>query len=527
MSKLQLKHLVGLILAGILVLAVGLRTYQLSSLPFDLDGDFASCGIEAIKILSGQYAGLTDLGWSGIPVIGYVSTALGIAVFGQNLIGLSFVAVVMGVLTVLLVYKLGQVLFNVWVGLAAAGFLTVSYAHIQLSRIPTFGDPVFWLTISSLWAGLALMRQKSYYWILSGSASGLAFVMYFSGRIGILIFSLVFLWQIMIAIIQRNKSLFIFWLQNSALWSVGFMFFILPFVPSFLANWSAFLIRSREVFIFHPAVLAHMSRVYEVTSTSQVIFRQIQTTLLTLHATPDTSTQFGFFTHMVDKLTFVLAMLGLGIGLRYFKQWRFQLLTTWLISVLVVGAVLTSNPPFWPRIISLLIPVCLLAGVGFYAVGQKILSFSWTKRTRIFFQLCTAIVVVVGFCFLTVHNWQVYIKHKATQATDRTHLARYILNTDSSVKYVLIADKWHFRDREFLYLIPGRILSEISADQFQTQMNSTSDADGQENPHYIMDYSNAQLIISQLSNSTDWQIRPYSLPNSQQPIFYELWLSRN
>ncbi len=520
MLRITAKRLIWLALIGVLALATWLRIYHLPVLPFDLDGDFASCGLEGLKVLSGRYTGLTDLGWAGIPAIGYLSVAVGLGFLGQNTVGLSAGAVVMGVLTIIMVYKIGRILFNSLVGLVAAFTLTISYAHIQLSRIPTFGDPVFWLTASVLFSALASVRQKSYYWILSGATSALAFVMYFSGRIGVLIFGLIFLTQIILAWWQGEKKTAKFWLKNSSLWLLGFGILLLPFIPTFIQNWSAFLIRSREVFLFHPAVLTHMSQVYQVETTTAVVVQQIWSTLSTFHILSDTSTQFGIFAPLVDRVTFVIFLLGLGIGLRHWRQWRFQLLLAWIGLVLIVGEALTSNPPFWPRIISILIPISILAGVGVYAVWQRLVLFFKQRPVGGIIRLTLLGWGLVIFMLTAFHNWQVYLTYKAEVGGARTYIARYVATASGQLSFDFMSDQWRPNDREFDFLIPGRIQHTIRPGEIRVGMNSIRP---KPNHRYLADPISAQLLIPSLTSRQNWQVVTHYKFFTQEPVFYEIW----
>ncbi|HSJ90162.1 MAG TPA: glycosyltransferase family 39 protein [Anaerolineales bacterium] len=132
-------------LAGLLVIAAWTRLYKLTTLPYNFDGDFASVGLEARAILTGQYKHIFAFGWADIPILGYFPPYLTMKLFGDNLFGLNTSGVIEGLLVIVGVYLLGRDLFQPRVGLLAAALLTISYAHLAASREPTYIDPVLFL----------------------------------------------------------------------------------------------------------------------------------------------------------------------------------------------------------------------------------------------------------------------------------------------------------------------------------------------------------------------------------------------
>ena len=113
-----------LALAGLMVLALVMRVYRLTTLPLDLDGDFASHGLQARALATGQEPFLFKFGWANIPMIGFLPAALTMKVFGTGLAGLNAAGVIEGLGIILGVYLLGRQLAHPRVGLLAAALLT-------------------------------------------------------------------------------------------------------------------------------------------------------------------------------------------------------------------------------------------------------------------------------------------------------------------------------------------------------------------------------------------------------------------
>ncbi len=446
----------------ILLLAFGLRLYHLSVLPFDMDGDFASCALEAKKILTGQVHDLTQFGWAGIPYLGYLSVAIGMFFMGQNIIGMNMPSVVMGTLMVFLTYHMATRMLNRYAGWLSAFLLAVSYAHIHLSRIPTYIDPVLFSTLAVLFLIKGYQEKSSLAYIISGISASVAAQMYFSGRAIIVVIGLVFLIQLGELIWKKQwpklKQLAIL----LAFWLAGFAVVFALFLPKILADPNMWTVRSREVFIFHPAVMEHMKNFYNVQTPRQVIQSQLQTNLLMFYQRNDKSTQFGFRAPLLDVVTYAFFLIGIGVSLRYVKQFRFYLPIIWLVTTLIIGGVLTSNSPFWPRTIGLIVPATLIAGTGGYALISFLMNIFKSRHLKKINQALVLTLALVVLALTAFNNWHVYLKNKAINATERTHIARYLAQQPIGSNYILVSGDYTKNDREFVFLSPGRIYESLN-----------------------------------------------------------------
>lgn len=130
-----------LILLGIVALAIILRFYHLGSIPAGVEEDETSAAYDAYALLTHG----TDRWGNPYPVylpswgsgqnalLSYMMIPL-IKIIGLNVYAIRLFPALLGVLTVVVLYKLVQKIFGTRAGLLAAFFLCISPWHIMMSR---------------------------------------------------------------------------------------------------------------------------------------------------------------------------------------------------------------------------------------------------------------------------------------------------------------------------------------------------------------------------------------------------------
>ena len=129
-------------LALILLSATALRVYQLKDVPAGLFCDEAAFGYNGYAIghsgydENGRFLPLFVWSFGGYKNTVYIySTALITRLFGLDELTTRLPAALYGVGSIWALFALGRALFNPWVGLFAAIFMTVAPWHLHLSRI--------------------------------------------------------------------------------------------------------------------------------------------------------------------------------------------------------------------------------------------------------------------------------------------------------------------------------------------------------------------------------------------------------
>jgi dolichyl-phosphate-mannose-protein mannosyltransferase len=454
-AKEELPYIAGL--GALLVITVFTRTWHLTTLPLNLDGDFASVGLQARDLATGQQKQIFAFGWAAIPMLGYLPTWASMLLFGTGLAGLNAAGVMQGTLIVLGTYLIGCELFNARVALLAAALLVISYAHLAISRQAVYVDPVFSATFAVYFLIHGMRKGKGWAVALSGFLTAFSTEVYYSGRalLPVLAFALLYMLVFHRAwLFARWKGLVIFVL--AVLVAVG------PMSVLFLRSPDATLSRSREVIVTNPDVIKHLEGVYGVNSFRGIMVQQAIRTALLFNYYIDKGTQFALLQPFLDPFSGVLFVLGFGYVLFHLHRPGSWLILWWILLGLVFGSLLTANPPFWPRLVILLPPVALACALALEAIYVAVRS--WTPLGA-FARIAFPVLVALALLIVGIRNWNVYVQVKGNFATGRTRIADYVLHQPAATRAYLVSGEYNYQDREFSFLIPGRLIKNLTPEQ--------------------------------------------------------------
>jgi hypothetical protein len=455
-------------LALLLVVTFATRVYHITTLPYNLDGDFADVGLQARALATGQTQHIFAFGWAEIPILGYLPAWLSMKVFGTGLAGLNASGVAEGLLILVGVYLLGRDLFHARVGLLAAALLTVSYTHLAASRQSVYIDPVVFILFALYFLLVGLREDRRWMLIVSGILTALCLQLYYSGRIvlPIMAFVLLLLWVIHRSWLRPRLGLILLW-GFAVLVALGPMLLVLTRSPDALIS------RTRDVFILNQDVVVHMESKDHVFTLPAMLLEQAHRTALLFHYYPDAGTQFGLGVPFLDPVLATLFTLGIGYAFFHWRRLDGILLLSWVGLGVVIGCFLTVNPPFWPRLMILLPPCALLAAIA--------LNLLYELLHRLFIKISgrLAPVAALTIIFLLIglgwRNWNLYINSKGTYATPRTFIARYLAELPPTGQFHLVSSGFKITDREFEFLAPGRMVDNLSVEQAEEAL-ATNDS---------------------------------------------------
>jgi dolichyl-phosphate-mannose-protein mannosyltransferase len=444
-------------LALVLLVALVSRIYHLTTLPYNLDGDFAQVGLEARALATGAQRQIFGFGWAAVPWLGYLPPWVTMKLFGPGLAGLNASGAIEGIFIIIGVYLLGRDLFSPRVGLLAAALLTVSEALLAASRQSSYIDPPFFLVFAIYFLLLGLREGRGWAIVLSALFASLCFQMYHSGKLVVpitgfvLLFLLLFHWRWMKA---RWWAL--------VLWLISILIVFGPMLVVFAQKPADLAERSREVFIFNPDVVNHEKGVYGVDTVPGILGQQARRTLLLFNYYQDKGTQFGVGRPLLDPYLGVLFVLGLGWALFLARRLGNALLLGWIFLGLLLGSFLTANSPFWPRLIILLPPAALLA-----AQAADVLYDEARRGLDLARPAAYAVPVVTAFLILGIgaFNWSAYVEVKGSWATPRTTIGRYLADLPPTTHAYLVSNDYTYTDREFEFLAPGYLVRNLSPDE--------------------------------------------------------------
>ncbi len=180
----------------ILIVAVGaaLRFYRIGALPPGLYRDEGYYGLDALRVLQGDFSiyFAANNGREGLFM--YVLAA-SVALFGRTPEALRATSALMGTLTIVAIYFAARNMFSPRIGALSAAILAVTFWHLAISRV-AFRAITLPLTLCAMmafiFAGLRAnaSRPRILYATLAGATFGLTFYTYTSARLVLLLVAL-------------------------------------------------------------------------------------------------------------------------------------------------------------------------------------------------------------------------------------------------------------------------------------------------------------------------------------------------
>lgn len=159
-------HRYRLALAGVFLLAVYFRFYQLGILPPGLHNSEVSSGLTALDILHKHISVSAVL--KANPVNGLYSLlqVLAIKLLGNTVSALRTVSSLIGLVSVILTYLWVRSWFGRRAGLLAALFMAITPWTIGLSRLSFAATSVSLMIPATLWAATNAAKTKHWFWII-------------------------------------------------------------------------------------------------------------------------------------------------------------------------------------------------------------------------------------------------------------------------------------------------------------------------------------------------------------------------
>ncbi len=370
----------------ILAIAAFFRLWKLDSIPPGLYPDVAINGNDALDTLkTGQWK-LFYPENNGREGLFMWLIAFSFLIFGPSIWAIKIVAAIIGIFTVLGLYLLTKELFqnskfkiqnSKFIALLASFFLAISFWHVNFSRLGFRAIMVPFILVFGFYFLLRGFRQKRVlFLIISGIFFGLGFYTYISYRFVVLLLAIVLICQWFIYKKQKNQKKFLI---------LTFYFLIFVFITAlpigiyFLSNSGDFFGRTGDVSIFN----------------SEKPFYELGKSLI-LHLG-----MFNLYGDLNWRHNFagspqllwpvgILFLIGLIISIKN----KNYLLRTWFLIMLLPGFLSFEGIPHALRVIGVIPPVFIFAGLGAFWLFEKIKFFFKTRRQKIFFYLCFALFLI-------------------------------------------------------------------------------------------------------------------------------------
>lgn len=447
------------LVAAIALIGFILRYWNLTEIPSHVSNDVALMGhFSAQLINSGNF------NWIGASASGHLLSydqylAWSMRLFGQNQYGIVMSSVILGTLSLPMVFLLGRELGGWPVGLTAASLLAIDYTHIHFSRI-LFGNSTTFFGLLAFYLLARGLRTHQPVWFgLAGINIGLALLVYDASRILPVIVVGMIAWQ---WLWQRDS--FRANLKNWLFLVAGALAGFGPMLAYAFGNLHEFSGRGNTVMLWSPDIWKHELVSYQASNGFQVIVEQIWRTFLTPFLTGDSSPLFALQRPLVAPLVAVLFVIGAGFVVSRLKNDNYFMLASWVILTFILGGVLTYDPPFWPHLIITLPAFSIIAALG--AVKSIALTAPFIGRygNKLLGSVLTVAILTTG-----VVNWNAYYSVVKNNAAPKMRISRYITSLPQAYRVYMLSTDFSWNEFTFKFFNRDRNGQDLTPEEFQSK----------------------------------------------------------
>ena len=348
-------------LAALLLLALAVRAVDLEHIPANLGGDEGTQGVAALELLGPPLGNPFATGWFGVPTMSFLAYGISMRIFGESVAGLRALSALVGTATVLTTFLLGRELWGRRVAWMAAITLTCSHFHVHFSRLGS--NQIFdgFVVTLSLWLfSRALRSRRPVYFALAGAVIGWGWYGYFGARLVGVVVACYLTWRVVVEyrFLPRYGRLLLI-LIGAALVVVAPLLLYYAEYPHHLMS------RARQVSIFASGWL---DREQELTgrSVTSLLFQQLWKSVSAFNYTLDPTFWYHASIPLLDFISGTLFILGLLWTIARCRWPNNGLLLLWFWLALILGWVITENPPSSMRLTIVAPALALLVGLGLH-----------------------------------------------------------------------------------------------------------------------------------------------------------------
>lgn len=360
----------GLILGGILIVALGFRLYRITELPHGYFFDEAVNALEGLQtLLDPNYLPVFGGPDAPLPALHFYLNALALKLGGVNVAATKIMTALWGTLTVAMVYFLARRVVSRPTALAAALLLAVLRWHVNFSRInfvgvstPLFGAAAMYFLLRGI------ETKNRWHMALSGLAVSLGLYTYYASNLVPMVIGP----YLALQLAWDRKFLKEQWRGLLAFLGVSLLVFA-PLGLFALTQPGRFFARNGQVLIFN-----HVPPEQAATA----FWGNVKTTLLMFNYFGDCNGRHNIpEVPMLDIVTGLLFGLGLVWSLAHLRRRHEFLIVLWFLAALVPGF-LTIEAPQGYRCIGAIVPVTLLAALGLERLWQGVWGLAAEPAVR-------------------------------------------------------------------------------------------------------------------------------------------------
>ena len=437
---------------GLFTLALFLRIYKLEQIPYPMLKDEAWVGREAQYILNGNFSNLFQPGWQVDPLLNSAPMALSISIFGNTIFGIRLAPVLMGALTVVLLYLLTRSMFDELTAFLAALCLAAIPPHIHFSRmgvsnitVAFWACFVFWLTYRAIQKG----RMTDYLW--AGLVTGLPLYSYLGSRL----MSAIGAAMILFSILTQRGYLRAQW-KNLLAYGVILSITVAPTLYISYMHPETFIARFHSDNIFSNHWLIS-EPVNSWRSMAAALLDQFYRSTMVFVSHPAWGGFYNSPKPFLLPVAAVLLVFGVGYSAVRLRELRYTLVQVWFWSIVIIGSTIFAIAPNAERMVGGLPAAALLSAIGLARIIE-LLKLMKLASPRALNGLAAGVMILAslqnGFYYLVEYQQTRVFAHPYEEFETETSLYAKNLGAEYRV-YMLITlplEVAHFPAKD--YLIP-------------------------------------------------------------------------
>ncbi len=379
----------------ILLLIVGflIGTYQLQDIPNSIKGDEGSFFEVARYIANGEYReSIFGFGVYSFPAFSSFLQGALMRIFGRDIWGWRFSSLLPALLCVVPLYLLGRDFFNRWVGLITSFIYISSPYYLSFARLGYNNSQAILFVIISFWFFLRGLKGDSLFLIyLAGIGSGLGFLTYSSGKLGLIIVLILFGYTFLTILRKKGGKRFLLiallvFLIGSAIIAAPHVVYGATHNPEGLRNK---LVESLFINLDYAVGLFGEEDVY-LTSTItpidryQVIINPALNAKLLLRGfirsflglqINELNNNFYLSSSLAGPISVVFYVLGLYYLIAHFwKPYSFPFLV-WFITGMFFLSFISTYPPRPAHLVPIIPVLSLFSGLGVFLSVDQIIQY--------------------------------------------------------------------------------------------------------------------------------------------------------
>ena len=357
-------------LVGILGLGLYLRTSDLGTIPYTLNGDEAAQGLEALKVIRGEIRDPFATGWRGVPTLNFYLTSLFVSAIGPTVVALRLPWALVGIATIPAAYALVKMLTDRPTALVTAALLATYHYHIHFSRLGSnqIADPLL-ASLALLFLFRALRTGRQLDWALVGIASGMALYFYVGARLVPLLVAVIFVAEV----VSGGRPALRRHLLGLSIATVGFVISAGPILQHAVRFPDLFNVRIAERGILQSGWLVREMGARGETAWT-ILYDQFRHAALAFNYYPDRTTFYGLTHPFLDPFFGALFLVGLiaAAMLAVVPKLDGNLLTfvVWWLGATILGGMLVDSPPSSQQLVILTVPACLFVAWTLRGLSQ-------------------------------------------------------------------------------------------------------------------------------------------------------------